>query len=204
MPLELGNLQLLIRLRAENNRLHGDLGDLFKALAGLTGLRSVWLHGNDVTGHMPLKFWHANPRINAALVHPFRWGSDGDAQGSETRPFGALIAEIGRRVPTSRSTPRINVSAHNLFLQVGVQRGVIGIAVLAALFTTLILGLAASREEVIEPTRRLALAAMVTVIVHSTFEVFLLQNNVVVSTIAWLLIGLGAGVARAGVRRSST
>ena len=204
VPLELGNLQLLIRLRAENNRLHGDLGDLFKALAGLTGLRSVWLHGNDVTGHMPLKFWHANPRINAALVHPFRWGSGGDAQGSETRPFGALIAEIGRRVPTSRSAPKINVSAHNLFLQVGVQRGVIGIAVLAALFTTLILGLAASREEVIEPARRLALAAMVTVIVHSTFEVFLLQNNVVVSTIAWLLIGLGAGVARAGVRRSST
>ena len=200
VPLELGDLRTLIRLRVENNRLHGDLGDLFKALAGVTGLRSVWLHGNGLTGHMPYKFWVDNPVMSAALEQPHRW----EPQGSETRSFGALIAEIGKRVPTSRTNPKISMSAHNLFLQVGVQRGVIGIAVLAALFTTLILGLAASREEVIDPARRLALAAMVTAIVHSAFEVFLLQNNVVVSTIAWLLIGLGAGVVRAGVRRSPT
>ena len=50
------------------------------------------------------------------------------------------------------------------------------------------------------PHRESPPAVAVMLIVHSTIEVFLLQNNMVVSTIAWLLAGLGAGMARAGER----
>ena len=195
VPPELGNLQQLRRLWIENNQLGGDLPP---ELDGLPALRSAWLYGNRFTGCIPPRLQRPPRTLAASLGLPVCGTPDGDAQGAATEPFGAAAAEIGERLPTSRAAPRVSMSTHNLFLQVGLQTGIVGMAALAALFASLIVGLVGSREAVIGPTRCLALAVAVTLTVHSAFEVFLLQDNVVVSTIAWLLAGLGAGMARAG------
>ena len=196
VPPELGNLKHLRRLRIENNQLGGVLPP---ELEGLRPLGSVWLHGNRFTGCIPPKLQKPPETLAALLGLPICGWPDSDAG---TEPFGALAAEVGERMPTSRAAPKVSMSAHSLFLQVGLQTGIVGMAALAALFASLIVGLAGSREAAIGPTRCLALAVAVMLIVHSAFEVFLLQGNIVVSTIAWLLAGLGAGAVRAGEHRA--
>ena len=200
VPPELGNLKHLRRLWIENNRLGGVLPP---ELEGFPGLYSVRLRGNRFTGCVPPGLQKYRKVLPATLGLPVCGRPDSDSRGYATEPFGALMAKVGERVPTSRAAPRVSMSAHSLFLQVGLQTGIVGMAALAALFASLIVGLAGSREAAIGPTRCLALAVAVMLIVHSTIEVFLLQNNMVVSTIAWLLAGLGAGMARAGERHAT-
>lgn len=99
-----------------------------------------------------------------------------------------------------------NLSAHNLYLQVGLQIGYLGFALVGLLFWSL---WRAARPMGL-PTTRAAenlLTVIVTlVVVHSLFEVFLTQNALALGVPVWMALGLGLGKLAheaAGVRSAS-
>ena len=192
IPPELGKLRNLQHLALTGNQLTGRIPP---ELADLQGLQRLRLGGNDLSGCVPLKLHERHEALSGLIELPVCETQKGGAPEPETASLGTLTAEQARWIPSLRSAPKASKSAHNLFLQVGLQAGIPGMTALAALFASLLFGLAAPQGGAAEPVRRFALAALVTVIVHSAFEVFLLQDNMVVAAIAWLLLGLGAGLA---------
>lgn len=194
IPPELGKLRNLRHLALAGNQLTGRIPP---QLADLPGLQRLQLGGNDLSGCVPLKLHERHETLSGRVALPVCGTQEGGVPGPETASLSTLTAEQAPWIPSLRSAPKASKSAHNLFLQVGLQTGIPGMAALALLFASLLLGLAAPRGGAAEPVRRFALAALVTVIVHSAFEVFLLQDNMVVAAIAWLLLGLGAGLAAA-------
>ena len=192
IPPELGKLRNLQHLALTGNQLTGRIPP---ELADLQGLQRLRLGDNDLSGCVPLKLHERHEALSGLIELPVCETQGGEAPGPETASLGALTAEQVRWLPSLRSAPKVSKSAHNLFLQVGLQTGIPGMAALALLFASLLFGLAAPQGGADEPMRCFALAALVTVIMHSAFEVFLLQDNMVVAAIAWLLLGLGAGLA---------
>ena len=194
IPPELGKLRNLRRLALAGNQLTGRIPS---QLADLPDLQKLQLGGNDFSGCVPIQLHERHETLSGLVELPVCATQEGEAPGPETASVGALTADQALWIPSLRSAPKASKSAHNLFLQVGLQIGIPGMTALALLFASLLLGLAAPQSVAAEPVRRFALAALVTVIVHSAFEVFLLQDNMVVAAIAWLLLGLGAGLAAA-------
>lgn len=191
IPPELGRLRSLQVLALHGNRLNGPIPS---ELARLPGLRDVRLGGgNAISGCVSRQLREGREALAASLGLPICGTLAADAPRAEADSIGAMIAKVDGWIPSLRSVPKVSRSAHNLFLQVGMQTGIPGMAVLALLCTSLILGLVVPGGGATEPKRCFALAAVVTVIVHSAFEVFLLQDNIVVAAIAWLLIGLAIG-----------
>jgi O-antigen ligase len=85
------------------------------------------------------------------------------------------------------------LSAHNLYLQIGLQLGYVGFGLLLLLFWSL---WRAARPIGLPTTRNLEnlMTVVVTmVIVHSLFDVFLLQNALAVGIPVWIVLGLGLG-----------
>ncbi len=192
VPLELGNLEHLRLLWINHNQLSGSLPSELERFAGLTSIR---LHENNFTGCVSHPLHGLRRELAASSGLPECVVAESDTQGfnlKRTLIEGAHQWSLWRPAITTSKT------AHNLVLQVGLQTGIIGIAVLLLLFVSLIFGLVAPQGEGIGPTRRFALACIVTIILHNAFEVFLLQNALVLMTITWLLIGLSTGVVHAG------
>ena len=115
------------------------------------------------------------------------------AQGAGQTEFGSIINRVNALVDSS-SAPPAPVSAHNLFLQVGVQTGVLGMVVLALLCGVLIFNLVAPNGNRVDSVRCFVATCTLMVIIHSTFEVFLLQNIFILGAVTWILMGMGAGV----------
>ena len=193
IPPQLGDLDGLRVLNLSNNQLTGSIPP---ELGKLRSLQFLALDGNRLSGPIPPQLAQM-PSLRVLRI------ADGNAisgaRGTETGSFGPVIAEEDGWIPSLGSVPKVSRSAHNLFLQVGMQTGILGMAVLALLCASLPFGLVQPGGVAADPTRPFALGAIVTAIVHSAFEVFLLQDNIVVATMAWLLIGLAVGATQ--VRR---
>lgn len=91
-------------------------------------------------------------------------------------------------------------SAHNLYLQVAVQVGAVGLLGLMALMWWVLATLGAA------DTGRMARttgAVLIGVLVQQSFEVSLTQNNLTLGMLAWLVVGLGLSMSihEAGRRR---
>lgn len=88
-------------------------------------------------------------------------------------------------------------SAHNLYLQIAVQVGAVGLAGLIALMWWIWAALGA-----VEAGRmaRTTGAILIGVLVQQSFEVSLTQNNLTLGLLAWLIIGLGVSMSLNEVR----
>lgn len=86
-------------------------------------------------------------------------------------------------------------SAHNLFLQIGLQTGIVGLLLLALLCASLILGVRSRPGGEVTPVQRFVATCIVMVIIQNVFEVYLLQNLLSVGICSWILIGMGMGAA---------
>lgn len=85
-------------------------------------------------------------------------------------------------------------SAHNLYLQIGLQIGYVGFGLLFLLFLSL---WRAARPTGLPSTlfvENLMAVVVTMVVVHSLFDVFLLQNALAVGIPVWMVLGLGLGL----------
>lgn len=106
-------------------------------------------------------------------------------------PVSRTLGKLGDFHPPSGNAPK---SAHNLFLQVGVQTGLPGMVTLAGLCLALFVSLRLKKGEKVQPLRRYVATYTLMFIYLSVFEVFLLQNILYWGVFAWIGIGIGAGV----------
>lgn len=83
-----------------------------------------------------------------------------------------------------------NLSTHNLYIQTGLQTGIIGITILITQVIWIWHLLWQGRRNKIV---RLSAAFMVGILFHQTFEVSLTQNNLKIGLLQWFIIALGVG-----------
>ena len=187
VPPELGQLVNLSELWLGHNRLSDSIPP---ELAALDGLRVLHLRGNAFTGCLPPLGWAATQ---------FRARPEGlrncGAAVPEATEFASLGDAIRRlNVVVDPSAPgNIPSSAHNLYLQVGLQTGVFGLGVLFLLCASLIFNLRAKPGMEVTWLHCYAAVCTITILVVNTFDVYLLQNVFAVACVQWILIGLGAG-----------
>lgn len=82
----------------------------------------------------------------------------------------------------------INISAHNLYIQVAIQNGIIGLSLLLILFWGIWnLLYHNKRDEII----RLSACFFVGILVQNMFEITLTQNNLSFAIIQWFIISVG-------------
>ena len=88
-------------------------------------------------------------------------------------------------------------SAHNLFLQIGIQTGLPGVAALVALCLLLVANLRSRNGERVQPLQCYAAGGTFMIICLSVFEVFLIQNILSWGVFAWIFMGIAAGLVNA-------
>ena len=186
IPPELGQLANLSELWLGDNHLTDAIPP---ELAELDALSVLHLRGNQFTGCLPpLGQSSGQPR-----ARPDGLPGCGAAPDPGFSTLGDVIKRINAAVDPS--TPGgIPRSAHNLYLQVGMQTGVFGLGALALLCASLIFNLRVRTGVQVTPVHCYAAACTIVVLVHNTFEVYLLQNVFVVGCVEWILTGLAAGV----------
>jgi O-antigen ligase len=86
----------------------------------------------------------------------------------------------------------IDLSAHNLYLQVALQVGLLGVSALLAMLYAVWRVFWQGRHD-----NRVRLAAGFTaaILIHQTFDVSLTQHNLSLGLLMWMIMGLGAGLA---------
>lgn len=89
-------------------------------------------------------------------------------------------------------------SAHNLYFQVMLELGLIGLAGLLIFLSGVWSGFWRHRHNHIA---RLAAAFMLGVLIHQVFEVTLIQNNLATGFLAWLVIAIGLSSERNSLAR---
>ncbi len=188
VPPELGQLAHLSELWLGGNGLTGPIPP---ELTSLAALRVLQLGGNELSGCIPQFGSSDVMRSLWALLELPSCGSE--ATDKRFFTLGEAIRSLNKAVDPS--TPGgIPRSAHNLFLQVGLQTGIFGLSALGLLCTSLIFNLRARSGRRVTPVQCFAATCTTVILIHNTFEVFLLQNAFTVGCVAWILIGLGAGV----------
>lgn len=81
-----------------------------------------------------------------------------------------------------------SLSAHNLYLQVGLQVGVVGVLLLVLFFFVIWKNYWKNNHD---PRVKLIGSFFISIIIHQTFEVTLTQNQFSIGLIQWIIIALG-------------
>ena len=209
IPPELGQLADLREIGLESNTLTGPIPP---QLGQLPNLSELWLGHNRLTGPIPpelgafdtLKVLHLRGNAFTGCLPPlgktadqFRTWPDGLPKcgappALEFSSLGDAIKHINASVD-ALTFQTIPDSAHNLYLQVGVQTGIFGLGALALLCISLIFNLRARAGADVTPMHCYAAACTIAVLVCETFDVHLLQTAFTVGCVTWILLGLGAG-----------
>ncbi len=207
IPLELGRLLNLEELWLKENRLSSSIPPELGELEKLSLLR---LAGNRFSGPIPPALYAVDDhdldillRKGRGAGHRFRTSNNPpylghDVQNPGFRGFSTAIMKIKAFVSLNSDGSRTPKSSHNLFLQVGLQTGVVGIIALGLLCVSLVFNLRGRTGAGVGPVRCFAAACTLMVIFHNVFEVFMLQNVFSIAVIEWILIGVVAGVANHG------
>lgn len=85
-----------------------------------------------------------------------------------------------------------SLSAHNLYLQIGLQTGIIGISLLVLFFFVVWRMLWKNKTDL---RVKLVGAFLISIMIHQTFEVTLTQNQFSIGLLQWLIIGFGLNFA---------
>lgn len=80
------------------------------------------------------------------------------------------------------------MSAHNMYLEVILQSGILGLGCLLILFYSIWMYLCRCGDYI---NARVSGAALIAIIIHQLFEVTLIQNNLAIGIIQWIIISLG-------------
>ena len=189
VPPELGNLTQLNELALDGNRLTGALPE---ELGHLPRLNRLWLEGNQFSGRPSPKLCHLE-RFLLPLQLP----------RCVALPRNAIIGDAVNRLnrfmdpAPDRGIAR---TSHNLFLQMGLQTGVVGMALAALLCASLFFNLRLRWGGKVTLAQRFIAACVFLAVVHGAFEVFLLQGATTVGVLAWMLIGMGTGTVHGDQR----
>ena len=187
MPPELQHLANLEELRLGGNRLSGAVPP---ELGRMGSLGALQLGGNAFTGCLPEALRRFSPNLHRTVGLPT---CDERARGDEAAGIDAVVhALTGLFEPAA--PVETAASAHNLFLQVGLQTGVLGLLTAALLCASLIFSIRSRTGGEVAPVQRFVATCVVMVIVHNLFAVHLLQNSLSVGTYSWILMGMGVGV----------
>ncbi len=209
IPPELGQLTGLLELGLESNALTGPIP---RQIGQLASLSELWLGHNRLSGPIPpelaaldrLSVLHMRGNAFTGCLPPldkvtnqFRARPDGlpECDAPPSAAFSSL-GDVVRRINAAVDPMRfdgIPDSAHNLYLQIGVQMGILGLGALALLCASLIFNLRVRAGAQVTPVHCYAAACTIVVLVCETFDVNLLQNTFTVGCVAWILMGLAAG-----------
>lgn len=212
IPAQLGTLDGLVDLRLSDNRLTGPIPPELEKLAGLRSLR---LDGNTLAG--PLPSWLENlrglkdlrldgsvlsgclnryqDRLNRAIL-PLQLPFCGADWLDDLTPMGRAIYLMNELVDLAPGA-HLAESSHNLFLQIGLQSGLLGLGAAMLLCLSLIFNLRRQGEAETTPVQCFTAACVFTAIFLSAFEIFLLQHFLSAAIFAWAAIGIGTGAVRA-------
>ena len=187
IPPELGSLASLHRLWLDGNRLTGPVPPTLGQLGALEDLR---LDGNALSGCRDQDLLHLD-RFLLPLQLPL---CSPDWQ-DEMAPVGRFIYAANSLVNLA---PELNLaeSSHNLFLQIGLQSGLLGMAALALLCLSLIFNLRCREEARPTPVQCFTAAIAFTAIFQGAFEIFLLQHFLSAAIFVWATLGIGTGLVR--------
>ena len=209
IPPELGRLPHLVELAVQGNALTGRIP---QQLQGLANLQELWLGDNRLTGPIPPELADIEPLwvlrlggndFSGCLADELRRFTTNlhrivdlpicgqEAERADGGLGGAIRALNSIVDPAEQYS--VAKSAHNLFLQMGLQTGVVGLTVLALLLAALIFGVRSRLGAEVGPTQRFVAVCIVMVVFHNVFEVYLLQNLLSVGICSWILIGMGTG-----------
>lgn len=86
----------------------------------------------------------------------------------------------------------IQLSAHNLYLQIVYQIGLVGLGLFLLIIITIWFGFWNGRYD---KKVRLSAAFFVGILVQQSFEVTLTQNNMAMALMQWLIMGVGIGIS---------
>jgi len=87
-----------------------------------------------------------------------------------------------------------DLSAHNYFLQIYMQAGLVGVGLLLLILFSI--WRAIGRPQKTKPVTIFATGAFLFVLLHASFEVFLMQVNLLMGCCAWMLLGFGVAQIR--------
>lgn len=162
-------------------------------------------------------YWLVGIVSSAAAVLLVVWFFINIGRSGFAREIGIKIAELsGRRANTGRDQLYLHVlnktdgnslfglgagalprdvlstaySAHSYYIQVYLQLGILGLALIAGLLLSIWHFLARVRYAV----GRFGSALFIMFVVHNTVEVFMFQNNSLVAVPAWCAIGLAISI----------
>ena len=124
-------------------------------------------------------------------------------ESDRARGIGFLLSSLNDRVHLSQHS-EILTSTHNLFLQVAVQSGLVGLVGILALCIAVLARVASGAGGRVSYLRCYVVAGTAMLILHNAFEVYLIQNVLYVGVLAWVFIGIGTAAvdeqARSGAR----
>ena len=211
IPPQLGALDGLVGLRLSGNRLTGPIPP---ELENLASLRRLGLDGNNLAGPVPL--WLGNLMglkelrldgsalsgcieqhqysLNRAFL-PMQLPFCGPDWLDDLTPAGRFMHSLNEQINLA---PELHLaeSSHNLFLQIGLQSGLLGLGAALLLCLSLILNLRRQGEAQTTPVQCFTAACAFTVIFLGAFEIFLLQHFLSAAIFAWAVIGIGTGLVR--------
>lgn len=95
-----------------------------------------------------------------------------------------------------------NWSAHSYFLQIYMQVGIIGLT--ALLLVLLAVWSAIGPPMRSQPLRIYLTGCLIMLLIHMSFEVFLMQVNLLMGCVVWMMLGLGIGGIRASAQTGPT
>ena len=189
IPAELSRLADLRTLRLDGNALAGAIPT---ALSNLETLKDLRLEGNALSGCRDLELsslWR--------FLLPLQLPRCGSTWRDGLEPVGRFIYSVNDLLDLV-ATRDLAESSHNLFLHISLQSGLLGLGALALLCLSLIFNLRRRAEEAVTPVQCFTAACAFTAILHSAFEVFLLQYMLSAAIFAWMAMGMGTGLARHG------
>ena len=187
LPSQLGNLFRLQELALDGNALTGPIPE---ELGNLPELSKLWLAGNQIVGPLPRKLCHLEQFLRPLSVASPCWGQPVRGIGDAVKRLNLFLNPMPEE-GIARTT-------HNLFLQMGLQTGIVGIALAALLCASLFFNLRSRWGGEATLAQRFLAACVFQVVVHGAFEVFLLQGATRVGALAWMLIGMGTGALCSG------
>ena len=188
LPAELGQLAHLRTLSVTGNKLAGELP---MALDYLYHLEQLELAGNDFLGCPPelVRYRVRSALLPLTLRHcPTTW------EYQTTEQIGGTLNSINNLVDRG-AEQHLAEGAHNLFLQMGLQTGLVGVGALGLLCMSLIFNLRSRPGRKVTPVQCLAVAGTAMAITHSAFDIFLLQYVMTVAVFVWMFLGIGTGLA---------
>ena len=119
------------------------------------------------------------------------------------RSIGLFLSSLNDRVHLSPYS-EIPTSTHNLFLQVAVQSGLVGLVGILVLCIAVLVRVASGAGGRVSYLRCYVGAGTAVAILHNAFEVYLIQNVLYVGVLAWVFVGIGTAAvdeqARSGAR----